>query len=447
MSGLFLLLRLVLSATFAVAGITKLKDPAGTRQSVLDFGAPAWSAAIAARLLPLAELLCALALLLSATAVWGAEATLALLLIFIAAIAASLARGKHPACHCFGQLHSEPVGWTTIVRNVALSAAAVAVILRARIVPPESYPGWLGGLDRFGLAALGFSLIIVLLAAGWLWSFVHLLRQNGRLLVRVEALETELGIRPAPPEPGLPVGTPAPPFRLAALDGSVVTLDSLRRLNETVLLVFSEPGCTGCDALMPDVARWQREHAERFAVAIVSQGALDANRAKAAEHSLQNYLLQKDEEASHAYQAEGTPTAVLIRNGHIASAVASGLDAVHALAEKALEPPPLGRGEIAPDVTLIAANGGSISPAKLAGPESYPPLLESGMWFLRVDARRCHSLGDQCHGGQSPSVGYHQRDRGSYIGSGVSGSDSPRCRVQNRSVVRSRRDTFRGSAR
>ena len=53
MDGVLLFLRLLLSATFAVAGFTKVTDPNGTRQSILDFGAPAWLASPVARLLPL----------------------------------------------------------------------------------------------------------------------------------------------------------------------------------------------------------------------------------------------------------------------------------------------------------------------------------------------------------------------------------------------------------
>jgi hypothetical protein len=36
---------------------------------------------------------------------------LALLVLFIVAIAVTLARGRKPDCHCFGQLHSKPIGW------------------------------------------------------------------------------------------------------------------------------------------------------------------------------------------------------------------------------------------------------------------------------------------------------------------------------------------------
>jgi len=320
-----------------------------------------------ALLLPLAELACAIALLPAAWAVWGAAGTLALLLLFIVVIAVSLARGRRPACHCFGQLHSAPVGFATLARNVVLSVMAGVIILEARETPSPGYVEWFGSLTRFEAAMLAFSLAVAALTALWIWSLLHLLRQNGRLLLRLEAVETELGLRPAPPEPGLPVGTPAPPFRLAALDGSMVTLDTLRQAGETLLLIFVEPGCGGCDALMPDVAEWQEMHADRLSIAIVSRGALETNRAKAAAHHLRHFLMQLDEETSRAYQAEGTPTAVLIKNGRIASPVASGADAIHDLIAKATVPPPLAKGELAPELSLRDLGGEAVDLRGLRG--------------------------------------------------------------------------------
>jgi peroxiredoxin len=367
MNGLLLLARLVLSATFVVAGITKAADPAGTRKSLLDFGAPAWLAGPGTRLLPLAELACAIALIPSAWAVWGAAGTLALLLLFIAAIGVSLAGGRRPACHCFGQLHSAPVGWTTLARNVVLSGMAGLVILEAREAPAGSYIVWLSGLSRFAAAVVAFSAALVALTAFGIWTLLHLLRQNGRLMLRLEAVEVKLGLRDAPQERGLPLNTTAPPFRLAALDGSMVTLEALRRACDTLLLIFTEPGCAGCDSLMPDVAKWQQTYAERLTIVPIGSGALDANRAKAAEHGLQNYLLQADQEISTAYEAEGTPTAVLIRNGRIGSPVASGADAIRALAEAASLPPPLAKGELAPDLALPDLNGEAVALRGLRG--------------------------------------------------------------------------------
>src|SRR5690349_19705229 len=120
MRGVLLVARLLLAAVFAIAGVSKLADRAGTVQSIIDFGVPAMLARPVASLLPLWELACAAALIPSATALRGAIASGASLIVFIAAIAVNLARGRRPECHCFGQLHSTPVGWPTVARNTAL---------------------------------------------------------------------------------------------------------------------------------------------------------------------------------------------------------------------------------------------------------------------------------------------------------------------------------------
>src|SRR5688500_11058416 len=128
MSAFLLFLRLVLAATFAVAGVAKLVDRAGSRQSLREFGVPAPLALPLAVLLPMAELVCAFALLPASSAWWGATGALALLSIFIIAIAVNLVRGRTPDCHCFGKLHSEPVGWTTVARNAVLAGIAAVVV-------------------------------------------------------------------------------------------------------------------------------------------------------------------------------------------------------------------------------------------------------------------------------------------------------------------------------
>ena len=46
------------------------------------------------------------------------------MLSFVAGISVALARGLEPDCHCFGQLHSAPVGWRALARNLALLAIA-----------------------------------------------------------------------------------------------------------------------------------------------------------------------------------------------------------------------------------------------------------------------------------------------------------------------------------
>src|SRR2546430_2848545 len=129
MGIVLLLARLVLTSVFVVAGLTKLADLAGSRQAVRDFGVPARLTTPLGLLLPLAELAVAIALLLPATAWWGALGALALLLLFVGGIGYNLAPGRHPQWHCFGPLHSAPAGWPTLIPNLGLTAVAGVLVV------------------------------------------------------------------------------------------------------------------------------------------------------------------------------------------------------------------------------------------------------------------------------------------------------------------------------
>ena len=143
MDVLTLVAALTLSAVFAVAGITKLTDHAGTRTAVRAFGGPAAAAPALALLLPVCELVVAAALLVPATRFVGAAGALGLLVLFTAVIAVSLARGRAPECHCFGQLHSAPASWKTLFATGSWARSRSAFWSQ-----PGATPGRLPGMDR-----------------------------------------------------------------------------------------------------------------------------------------------------------------------------------------------------------------------------------------------------------------------------------------------------------
>ena len=120
--------RVGLAVVFAIAGISKLRDLSGTRRAVAGFGVPESAAPTAAVLLPLAELAVAIALVVPVTAVAAATAAVALLAFFSAGIAANLARGRRPDCHCFGQVQPGPIGARTLARNGILAALALVIV-------------------------------------------------------------------------------------------------------------------------------------------------------------------------------------------------------------------------------------------------------------------------------------------------------------------------------
>jgi peroxiredoxin/uncharacterized membrane protein YphA (DoxX/SURF4 family) len=414
MDVVLLIARLLLAAVFLVAGFAKLADLRGSRAAMSGFGVPERLAGPFGLVLPLVEIAVAVALVPVASVRWGALGALILLGAFVAAIGYNMKRGRTPDCHCFGQLHSAPAGRSTLIRNAVLAAVAAVVLIGGAGI---STIGWLGDTSTAErvLLIVGTLMLAAIVIEGWL--LVHLLGQNGRLLVRIDAIEAGGG-GGAPafgdavdfyeePQPGLPVGSPAPAFNLSGLYGETQTMDALRAQGKPVLLLFSDPKCGPCNALLPDVGRWQREHAGALTVAMISRGGADANRGKATEHGLVNVLLQENNQVSQPYQAHGTPSAVVVRaDGTIGSPVALGADAIRTLVDRTLGRVPLapapvraaqptnGRGGApaaapsrvgtpAPDVQLTDLDGKAVQLADYRGSDTVLLFWNPGCGFCQ----------------------------------------------------------------
>lgn len=396
-----LLARLVLSAVFAVAGLAKLFDRIGTRQTLVDFGVPERLAPPLAVLLPLAEL-CVSAALLPLISAWGgAVAALVLLVVFTFTLAISLLRGRTPECHCFGQISSSPVGRWTVARNLALAVAAGLIVFGGRVDPGPSTVAWLADLNVVERAEVVGGLLALALIAAGAWFQLQMLRQQGRLILRIDALEARLaGGEPAPSANlpaalhGVPVGAPAPGFRLNGLDGEVLTLDALLAGGKPTFLIFTNPNCGPCQLLMPDVVRWQREYAGSIVIVLLSEGTPEDNRSKHVAYGLSHILLQEKREVADAYHAYGTPGAVLVRSdGLIGTGLAQGADAIRLLVAQVvratLRPAPaladalpgsgngagkglaalpiLKIGDLAPSLKFRDLNGGTVDLADFRG--------------------------------------------------------------------------------
>ena len=211
------------------------------------------------------------------------------------------------------------------------------------------------------LALLGISCL------GW-----QLLRQNGRILLRLEELEKRLDefefgghgepaaqsteLNPGFRTPiagngdgresrfnnrsltrskikrdGLKAGTPAPDFRLPRLDGhGELALSELR--GRQVLLVFSSPHCGPCNMLAPELEEFHHQHPE-LELVMISNGEPKENRAKVKEHGLTfPIVLQQRWEVSRRYAMFATPIGYLIDEaGVIQHDIAAGIDAIREL--------------------------------------------------------------------------------------------------------------------
>jgi hypothetical protein len=316
-----LVVRTLLAAVFAVAAGGKAIDLAGSREAAAGFGVPERAAAAVGTLLPIGEAIAAVALLITPTARGGGALALVLLLAFIAAISRSMRAGEAPECHCFGQLHSEPAGPSTLIRNGVLAAAAVAVLA--------------GGAGRSlsGLAGHQLALLIIsLLAGGLLAATVSLWMENRRLRT-LPAAQADAARRQA----GLAVGATAPDLALHSLDGSEITLSDRLPSGQPALLVHISPGCVPCRALVPELSRWTRQLAGSLEIVTLSSGDEETNRTLLGDETDHELLLTDPGAFGTAYRVMATPSAVAVSaRGQVSSRPASGAIAIEALIRSVL---------------------------------------------------------------------------------------------------------------
>jgi methylamine dehydrogenase accessory protein MauD len=320
------LIRVLLVVVFATAGVGKLLDLEGARNSLRDFGVAERLANVGGLLLPLAELATAIALIFRPTAQWGAVAALILLLGFIVGIARAMRQGVAPDCNCFGQIHSAPAGPATLVRNGILAALAVVVVAGG---PGPAIDSWVSDRSAAELAAVvgGIAAIVLGFWAFQLWTRVRRLDDD------LQASRKEMNLLP----PGLPVGADAPDFTARTVDGEAVSLDDLRSHGQPVLLMFTSPSCGPCAKIFPSLRRWQQTLSPHITIALVSNGRVESNRALIDEHGLENLLLQEQTEISSAFRVRNTPSALLISpDGKVATTTAQRIFEIEPLVRYAL---------------------------------------------------------------------------------------------------------------
>jgi peroxiredoxin len=305
--------RILLAAVFVTAGVAKLRDRQGTGRALAGFGVPGRAIPAGVILLPLVEMATAAALVPKPSAQWGGLAALILLLAFTGGIANAMLRGRAPDCNCFGQLHSEPVGWRTLLRNVALAAPAALITVEGS---GPSLPAWVSDRSAAELAAIGGFIAAALLGA----LAMRFRRQRDGFRQGLENARADLARIPL----GLPIGVAAPDFTLPSINGEKVSLDELRARGRPVALLFVSPGCGPCEQVFSNVGRWQRPLAEDITLALVSSGTPEENQA-AVGNGDTNVLLQEDYEVNQAYRIRSTPVAVVVSpEGRIASPAVGG---------------------------------------------------------------------------------------------------------------------------
>ncbi|RFA08483.1 hypothetical protein B7R54_04025 [Subtercola boreus] len=147
--GALAALPVVLAGVLLLSGVLKIGDRTNTAASMVDLRVPfagrlGWFAAWQ----PWLEIALGVALL--ALPGWGALAAGWVAALFFAALTVlvwrAALRPDDVHCNCFGARSREPVGWMTVLRNLALTAAAVLVALG--VSGTDGFVAEVRGLDR-----------------------------------------------------------------------------------------------------------------------------------------------------------------------------------------------------------------------------------------------------------------------------------------------------------
>lgn len=230
------------------------------------------------------------------------------------------------------------------------------------------------------------------LVAGWIGLIavcgllLQVLRQQGGMLLRIEALEHQPAAD-APPETvrpeGLAIGAEPPFFRLPDFGGRAWALDDIEATK--VLLVHWSPSCGYCEQIAADLGTLHQTVRKGGAeIVLVSWGNVEENRLFAERHALRCPVLLLDgSEAVSPFPGLGTPVAYLLENGRVARPLAFGsdevLDVAHELAgrqrlsgqkplsESRIERHGLRAGTPAPEFRLPGLDGGTVSLSDLRG--------------------------------------------------------------------------------
>jgi uncharacterized membrane protein len=128
--ALSLVAMLLLAAIFGAAAITKLRELEAFAAVVEQYDLlPTRLVRPFAHGLPVVELAAALCLLVPATRAPAAMVLTLLLLVFAAAMAVNLVRGRRDVdCGCFVGLLKQRISWPLVVRNIVLAGFGLALL-------------------------------------------------------------------------------------------------------------------------------------------------------------------------------------------------------------------------------------------------------------------------------------------------------------------------------
>ncbi|MCO6512426.1 MAG: redoxin domain-containing protein [Aridibacter famidurans] len=341
MEVLALIVTVILAGVFLVAGIGKLLDREGSEKALADFDVPDGLVKPLAAALPWIEIAVAAALIFAATNWYASVVATVLLAAFTAGMFVQIAKGNAPDCHCFGQIHSEPVSGRSVARNVLLTLLAVTLGMIGYFYPGQGFGAGERAFTNEGIMQLTIGLAAVALLIAIFVVLRKISEQQSQIIRRIEILEVisaegreqeRDGV--GDPQSGLPIGSPMPRFSVKGPEGISIPSEELVESGRPALWLFVSPTCHPCEALIPDINSWIEEFEGSLDILLISSGEFEKNAEKFGEANSDRIFIKESESALEAMGPLWTPTAVLVDpNGRIASRNAAGDSAIRRLIE------------------------------------------------------------------------------------------------------------------
>lgn len=326
-----LIFRLFLACVFGLAGFAKLTDLAGSRKAAGDFGVPEPLTGFVAAALPVVEIAIAVSLVFNYSSWYGAIGAAVLLTLFVAGMVYQMARGNAPDCHCFGQIHSEPVGLSSVIRNVVFLVPASVIISNGR----NDQGMGIVDIDRGSLQLILVvaTVLLLVIAIDYLRRVSAKQEEIVRRLDILELVASSSGQvereHAGSPHDGLPIGAIVPEFDIFDVDGDRRTTSSLLSENMPVLFLFVSTTCAPCKALLPKFESWRAALSGKVKIVLFSSGTFDENIERFGGDIIHSLYIGNGREFAEAVGAKWTPSALYVdANGKIASHIAAGDTAI-----------------------------------------------------------------------------------------------------------------------
>jgi hypothetical protein len=168
----YFVFRIGLGGVCLLAGLEKARAPRDFFEGVRRYRlvAGGWAPAVAAGLIAL-ELLLGALLVGDLVPILASAGAIVLFGVFTAALAVSLARSNRAPCHCFGSSELETISPLALVRALALTGLAVALL-----VLTLGDPGSLSGGDVVAALLMAAGLVAATRLSGLIplaWSFLR----------------------------------------------------------------------------------------------------------------------------------------------------------------------------------------------------------------------------------------------------------------------------------